>query len=224
MTFCLRLAVFGGVVLLATSAFAVDYHIQPLKEAPPKEGLSPAIAKTLSPTGYKVLRGSKRTLCEIWLCNHWKLDTLKPKGDVIYPFKPGQLVGVVQFRRRGSDFRDQTISKGLYTMRFALQPVDGNHVGTSPTRDFLLLLDAKADKSAAVLDYAKLAKQSAAVAGSNHPALLCMQRMRGDAKSPAIREDKQHDWWILRLGSTGVVGDKKHPVAFDLVIVGQAAE
>ena len=41
-----------------------------------------------------------------------------------------------------ADFRDQGIPAGTYILRYSQQPVDGAHVGTSTTRDFLALLPA----------------------------------------------------------------------------------
>ncbi|MDP6443762.1 MAG: hypothetical protein QGG36_14940 [Pirellulaceae bacterium] len=220
ITTCLTLICTFAV---CTAAFAIDYKAEKLSEAPPKE-VPAEIGKLLQPTGIKVIRGSSRTLCDIWLCKEWQVKSLKPQGDVMYPFEPGQLIGVVRYGRRGSDFRDLDISSGLYTLRYGQQPVDGNHVGTSPTRDFLLLLSTEMDKRSATLDYEALTERSAEVTESTHPALLSLQNVKLAPKPPVIRNNDEHDWWILRLGSTAKAGKETGPVELDLVIVGQAAE
>ena len=149
----------------------------------------------------------------------------KPTDEVLYPFEPGQLLGVVRYPRKGADFRDQDISKGLYTLRYAQQPVDGAHVGTSPTRDFLLLVSAEKDKSAGKLDLKKLVEQSADAAGSSHPAMLCLQRVAGEAgEKPTMRHNEEHDWWIVTVPGNAKAGKATKKLPVDLVVVGVSTE
>lgn len=204
---------------------AADHTVEPLKDGPPTEGISPEIGAKLSTSGLRVKRGSA-TLCDIWLCKEWAIAAdFKPTTAVLYPFQTGQLIGVVKFARKGSDFRDQDIGAGLYTLRYAHQPVDGNHVGTSATRDFFLLTKAAKDSSPDAIDYKKLAKQSAETAGSSHPALLPLQRVAGEAKLPSIRHDEEHDWWIIRFAGQGKAGEgAAKPLVVELLVAGKAAE
>lgn len=212
------------LLLPAISTFAADHKVEALKEGPPGEGISPQVAATLGSSGLRVKRGTA-TLCDIWLCKEWAVPAdFKPTTQVLYPFKVGQLIGIVKFARRGSDFRDQDVPSGLYTLRYAQQPVDGKHVGTSPTRDFLLLTKAADDSSPEALDYNKLAKQSAEAAGSSHPALLPLQRVEGEAELPAIRHDEEHDWWIIRFAGQVKAGDAAKPLVVELLVAGKAAE
>lgn len=204
-------------------AWAVDHRVEPLASPAPADAVSPQIAALLAPSGVKVIRGSTRTVCEIWLCKEWATQDGKLPSGVNYPFQPGQLMGVIRFPKKGGDFRDQDIAEGVYTMRYGQQPVDGAHVGTSATRDFLLLLKADQDKSPAVIEYKPLTKQSAEAAGSNHPALLSLQKAEGDS-APAIRHDEGRDWWIVHLQSTAKVGGAAKDAALDFVVVGHAGE
>ena len=209
--------------LLPAVAWAVEHRVEPLAAPPPADSVSPEIAALLAPSGVKVIRGAARTVCEIWLCKEWGAAEGKPPSGVNYPFAPGQLMGVIRFPKKGSDFRDQDIAEGVYTLRYGQQPVDGAHVGTSATRDFLLLLNAEKDKSPAVIEYKPLTKQSAEAAGSNHPALLSLQKAEGDA-APAIRHDEGRDWWIVHLQSKAKIGGAAKDVALDFVVVGHASE
>ena len=217
------------ILIVATALLAVfpvslraaDHRVEMLKEPAPADELAPAIAATLQPEGVKVIRGTSRTVCEIWLCKEWKLNSFEVGSDLLYPFVPGQLIGVVRFPRRGADFRDQDIDSGVYTLRYAQQPVDGAHVGTSPTRDFLLLVPADKDRSPAILAYTPLTQASAEAAGTTHPALLSLQKLAGEQ---AVRHDEDRDWWIVRLNSTAKAGEQSRPLGFDLVVAGQAVE
>ena len=164
------------------------------------------------------------SICELWLCKELAIDPeFKPTPARLYPFVPGQLIGLVHFGRRGSEFRDQTISSGWYTLRFGLQPTDGNHEGTSPTRDFLLLVEAEQDDLPENWDADALNEASAEAAGSSHPAMLCLQRA-SDGDALAIRHDEANDWWTLHLVGNGVAGQKPTSIPMDLIVAGHAAE
>ena len=211
-------------LVCTTSLAAAEHRIEVLDSPAPADAVSADIVKQLTPTGISVYRGETRKICDIWLFKELAVKSFKTEGDVIYPLQPGQMVGVIRYPRRGSDFRDNDIETGIYTLRYAQQPVDGDHVGTSPTRDFLLLSPAGKDKSLAPLDFKKLAEQSAEVSGTNHPSLLSLQNAQGDVKPPAIRTDVEKDWWILRLSSTLKVGDESMPLALEVIVVGAASE
>lgn len=216
-----RFACLFCCLAFVSPVIAADYRVEALDEAAPADEISEAIAATLAPTGIRVIRGTKTAYCDIWLCKEWKVQPdFKATAEVLYPFTPGQLIGVARFSRKGADFRDQDVSKGVYTLRYSQQPVDGAHVGTSLIRDFLVVISAEADKKASVLKYEDLVEQSSEAAGSSHPALFSMQRA-ADAKRPSMRHDEERDWWIV--GVTGKAkGDK--PLQIECVIVGVAEE
>ncbi len=214
--------VLSGLTCLPThDTKGAEYQTKQFDAAAPSGEVSAEVLKTLSPRGVRVVRGTSRTLCEIWLCSELPVKQLEPQGEMIYPFQPGQLLGVVRYVRKGSDFRDQDIDKGVYTMRFSSQPVDGDHEGTSHTRDFVALISADHDKSSAVLDYKSLAKESAEAADSSHPAILSLQATRGEAP---IRHLEESDWWIVRLNSRIKSAAKVQETPLDLVVVGIADE
>jgi hypothetical protein len=214
-----------AVLLVPTSVLAQEYTAAAVEEAPPADALAAEVAAQLSPASIAVKKGDTLQL-QIWLCKQWPVAAgFKATGEILYPFSQGQLIGVAKYARRGGDFRDQRIDRGVYTLRYAHQPVDGNHVGTSKTRDFLLLVKAEEDQSPEPFDVKKLHEASAGAAGSSHPALLAMQAVEGEAgDKPAIRHDEAHDLWLVRLPGKAKAGDKESSLAFDLVVVGHAAE
>jgi hypothetical protein len=216
----------GTLTLLlgASVAAAQDYHVDKINDPAPVDEIAPEIAALLQPTGFKVVKGSSRTICEIWLLKEWPTKSAQAAGDVIYPLEPGQLIGVARYPRKGSDFRDQDIEKGVYTLRYGQQPVDGAHVGTSPTRDFLLLLPAAKDRSPAVLDYKTMTAASKETAGSNHPAILSMQRLSESEEPLTLLHNEEKDWWIVRATGTTVRDGKSHKQPIEVVIVGHADE
>ena len=202
-------------------ALAADYRIQATKDAPPAAELSQQIAAQISPHGLQVIQGEKRSVCEIWPARQWAVKTdFQPSDTVMYPFEIGELMGVVRFGRKAADFRGQEIAAGVYTLRYGNQPVDGNHVGTFATRDFLLMLPARADRSPKALAEMDLFKTSGQSAESSHPAIVPLVKVE-DGDAPAIRHIDEHDWWTVRLAGADAKGGK---LALEMIVVGKAAE
>jgi len=209
----------------SVSRAADEYRIEANKESAPADALSEEVAATLNAEGVKVVKGESRTVAEFWFCKSWPTQAdFKATDAVAYPFAQGQLLGVVRFKNKASDFRDQEIAKGVYTLRYAQQPVDGNHVGTSPTRDFLLLIAADADKSAKALDLQALTEQSAAAAGSKHPAMLALKSAKGDGAKPTLTHDESAELWIATIAGKAETGGKPSTLPIGIVVVGHAAE
>lgn len=214
-----------GLMALSSVARAADYGVEPLDQAAPADELSPALAEKLSPTGFAVKSG-KRTLCEIWPCKSWPAAAgFKRSNTVIYPLEMGELLGVVRFARKSGDFRGQEIGKGVYTLRYALQPQDGNHVGTSDTRDFVLLVPADDDADPKPMSKAELFKLSPKAAGGTHPAMLSLLApadSSGDA--PEMVHDESRELWSLRFSNPTTTDGKAGKLTLQLVVVGRAAE
>jgi hypothetical protein len=220
---------FASALVLAACCFvpvanAQDYKVEKIAEPAPADEVAPELASLLQPTGLKVVKGASRTVCELWLCKEWPLKGDKVGGEVIYPLHPGQFIGVIRYPRKSSDFRDQDIDKGVYTLRYGHQPVDGAHVGTSPTRDFLLLIPAARDRSPAPLEYKPLVAASKEATGATHPAILSLQRLSDSTEPLEIRHNEEKEWIILRfVGKTSQAG-KTADQAMELVVVGNAGE
>lgn len=213
----------GLLVTLAVATAQADEHsLATLEEAPPAEALSEGVVEAVQQTGVSVKRGS-RVLANVWLAAQWKTrPNFQPSLSMLYPFQVGELLGVVEFKRTGEDFRGQEIAAGVYTVRYALQPEDGNHVGTSETRDFCLLLPAADDTAADPVALESMIELSKKAAQSNHPAMLCLLRAEdAAAEKPQLDHEDEHDWWILTLrGEAKGTGT----LPLKLVLVGKAAE
>ncbi len=206
----------------AKLALAAEEHsLAALDDAPPADALSEGVVGAIRQTGLTVKRGN-RALCNLWLANEWKTRSdFKASLSMLYPFQVGELLGVVEFKRTAADFRGQEIASGVYTVRYALQPEDGNHVGTSETRDFCLLLPAADDTSSGALSPEAMIELSTKAAQSNHPAMLCLLRAEEAAADPKLEHEDEHDWWILNLSGSAA---ERGMLPLKLVLVGQAAE
>jgi hypothetical protein len=136
----------------------------------------------------------------------------------------GELLGAARYAAEGFDYRDQAIEPGVFTVRYGLQPVNGDHLGVSETRDYALLLPAARDTTPDVLTRKTLETQSAEAAGSNHPAVLYLLASK-DAGPSVIQDEPKMRWSLalpLKLTVKGDSGSATLPV--QLVIVGAAPQ
>jgi hypothetical protein len=206
-----------------------SFKVQELKQAPPHT-VSPEIAKVLNSEGYRVLDGEGKPFAEIWLRKDVPARA-KPagaKGVIQFPFLvESELLGVMQLYAEGHDFKDQAIAKGVYTVRYGLQPVNGDHLGVSPFRDYSLLLPAYKDRTVAILPRKQLETQSSESAGSSHPAVLFMLDVpTSSTKTPSMIHDEEKNTWrvVVPLQLT-VKGESKpltHLVSIIVVGVSEA--
>jgi hypothetical protein len=204
------------------------YKVSVLKEAVPAAA-SAGIRELLNAEGYRIQDDKGQTLADIWLRKTVPASE-KPagaKGAVLLPFvADGELVGVLQYSSEGRDYRDQSISKGVYTLRYGLQPVNGDHLGVSTYRDYLLLLPAAKDTKSDLPARKKLEQQSAESAGTSHPAVLLLQAASTDSSktTPAMVRDAEKNTWSVAIPlKLQVKGDREaivQPVL--LVVVGAA--
>ena len=220
-----RVLICGWLVLtFPAMARAATYRVEAIDQPAPTEGVSDEISKLLAPKGVAVIRGESRTVCEIWMCRELPIENEKPEGTARYPFRQGQLLGLVHFPRKSTDFRKQAIESGAYTLRYARIPVDGDHQGVSPTPDFLLIVALDHDKTAGDVSLEDLKKLSAEAVGTDHPGNLALKPVEGTDKPPSIRHNEEKDWWIVRLQTTVKVGDAVKDLPLDLVVVGSTEE
>jgi hypothetical protein len=220
----IRAIALGVLCSLAFAAFAVgqEYKVAKLEMAAPA-AVAPEISSLLQPAGFKVMKGSA-TVFEMWPAKEWPIAADAQAGaEVLYPLTPGQLIGVTRYTQKGADFRDQEIAPGTYVVRYGQQPVDGAHVGTSPTRDFLLLLPAAKDRDPKTLDYKTLTTASKEASGTAHPAILSLQS--ATAGEPlALREDSERQWVVVHFAGKAKQGAAVKDLPIELVVVGKTVE
>jgi len=215
----------------AATVFAQQtYKVSALKQAPPSAA-SAAIRELISQEGFRIQDANGQNLADIWLRKSIPASEKPsgPKAAVQFPFlADGELIGVLQYQSDGRDYRDQQITKGVYTLRYGLQPVNGDHLGVSLFRDYLLLLPAAKDQTPALPARKQLEAKSALSAGTSHPAVLLLQGAADDASKPVfpsmVRDNEKNTWSVAIPLSILVKGEQQpivQPVL--LVVVGAAA-
>ncbi len=90
-----------------------------------------------------------------------------------YAIAPGAFIGAMEVRTPWTDARGQSIAPGLYTLRYALQPLTKDHFHLSPRRDFLVLAPAARDRDPATMDdVEKVWALGREASDTGHPAVL----------------------------------------------------
>ncbi|MGH9676676.1 MAG: hypothetical protein ACRD36_06200, partial [Candidatus Acidiferrum sp.] len=176
----------------------------------------------LAPASISVT-GSNGPLCEIWLRAGIPAapQPTTALGVAYGQLVEGSIVGAIHFDAAVKDFRSQTIQSGTYVLRYALQPVDGNHQGVSDYRDFLLLTPAAADTAAANLADNDLYAMSRKASAAGHPSVWSLVPVdSAPSPLPGVAHDTSDDFWILYLKAA--IGSS--PATLGLVIVGHAQQ
>jgi hypothetical protein len=153
------LALFG--LVSGQAAITAATH----QEAPPAI-LSPSIRAALAAGGVRATISG--TQLDFWFV---KSLPLKEGALSWTAAEEGMLVGAVQLSSEFRDIRGRLIKPGVYTLRYGLQPQNGDHLGVSPFRDFLLLSPATLDTDFAARGHEPTVEMSIKTAGGSHPAV-----------------------------------------------------
>jgi hypothetical protein len=177
------------------------------------EGASDSLKNAVEAQGHRVLLADGSVVCEIWMR---KAIPARAKTDVagaVYTaIQDSAVVGVISYPKGGLDFRGQAIKPGAYALRYALHPADGNHMGISPIRDFLLLIPIGGDQNVdAQFKFEELTKMSTKASGTNHPAPLSLVSAEGKSALPAVFDnDHGHLGFAVKVKTTA----GEMPIAF----------
>jgi hypothetical protein len=201
----------AAVLALSAAAFG-QYKVEPAG-GPPSELAAP-IAAELQDKGHKVSGPDGKVWCELWFRKVAPKGPVTTESDVTWKTIPmGSLVGAIRWGAGAYDRRGQNLKPGVYTLRYGIQPINGDHQGVAPQRDFLVLTPAAVDqKPDAVTKVDELMVMSRKSSGTPHPAVLTMYVVENDFK-PGMQLLGEHDWTLM-----AEVGEMK----IALTLVGKA--
>jgi len=163
-------------------------------------------------TGAKVQSGS--ATLEFWWVK--SLDATGA-GEGWARTPEGSLVGAVRVSEPYPDIRGRRIKPGVYTLRYALQPMNGDHLGVSPFREFLLLSPASADAGVAPTGHDGTVDLSKQTTGASHPAVLSLDPPAGAQGPPlsSYRNDAGHQGIVFEVPTTSGA------LRFGLILIGR---
>jgi hypothetical protein len=130
-------------------------------EAVPPELAAP-VAATIAAQGVKATVGAN-TLTFWWV----KQAPAATWGEM----PEGSLVGAVKVEKDFRDVRGRVIKAGTYTLRYGIQPSNGDHLGVSPFREFLLLSPVSQDTDPSPRGHDGTVEISKLTIGGSHPAV-----------------------------------------------------
>jgi len=192
----------------STTLWAADPQLE--KSGAPPDSIAATLKEQLQTTGLKIQVDGK-VLGEFWMRK--ELPTAEGSnsglGIQFTAVPDGTFAGVVQFPESWKDYKGQAIPAGVYSLRYGIEPADGNHMGVSTYRDFLLLVPVADDKDpAAKYTTQDLVKLSAKAAGTNHPAVLALFPVYDQVTEPKLYKNDSDQWTLaVPFGATrlGVV-------------------
>lgn len=207
------------MLCLSAMSYAAEpkYTAKAVEVAVPTE-VSADIAKLLSPGAVEV-RDAAGPMAAFWfrksLSTEASADQIQ-NGLTYAEITGGSIVGVVSFAHTWTDFRKQEVVAGTYTLRIAVQPSTGDHMGTAPHIDFCLLTPIAKDTEPAAIELKTLIEQSKEITGGSHPSvMLLFPHYKGDGLT--ITSEK-NDAVVLRTKLD--VGDGKAKMGFGFAISG----
>jgi hypothetical protein len=108
------------------------------------------------------------------------------------------------------------IKPGTYTLRYGIQPANGDHLGVSPFREFLLLSPASQDADPAPRKHDALIDLSKQTIGGSHPAVWSLD--------PPVATEAPLTVHTTDLGHKALVMEGPIPggtLRFGLVLIGK---
>lgn len=181
-----------ALALLSSSLAFAQYKMEPTG-APPAD-LPAAFASALQPQGVKIMGPGDTVYCEIWFRTKVPAGPKSTDDAVTLSIPQGALLGVIRFAGPAQDRRGQPLKAGTYTLRYSQYPVNGDHQGVAPQRDFALMVPVSEDKDAAATPgFDALVALSVKASGTPHPAVLSIWGSSSD-KFPNFGKQNDHDW------------------------------
>ncbi|HKI37836.1 MAG TPA: hypothetical protein VKA46_38640 [Gemmataceae bacterium] len=215
-------AVLALLAVASTAHAQAKYSIKEAKTELPKE-LKPAVAKLLDDNAVQLLDGKDTLICEVWFRKEVPVKATPEQvknGITLREIPETTLLGALRVHKTMTDYRKQKIKAGVYTLRLAYQPSDGDHMGTAPNNEFCLPVLADDDKDAELMKPKALHETSAKVAGGSHPAVLLLFPPKAQAPdTPKLEKDAMSDWILTRPVEVKA-GDAKATIGLMLTLVG----
>lgn len=220
-----RLTLFLALALGWTASLtAAEWSVRMADKEPP-QGMDASIREVLQPKVFQLLKG-EQPVYEFWFR---KEIPLKSKPDSVSnglkALAETTLVGAAVIHKNLRDYRDDQLAQGVYTVHFALQPQDGDHLGTADYPYFLVLAPASLDKNIDYLStYRKLVKTSGKNTSTGHPTILSLRPVSSDDGDYPRLTEPAPDHRALRLKLPAKPSGESAPTSlvFDLVFEGAA--
>jgi hypothetical protein len=212
-----------AVTLLAAGpAGAAKYAIKTVKAPVPKQ-VKPALAKLMTDQAIELRDQGGALLAEVWFRKDVPLKPGTTKGNASYQqVEETTLLGVVRFAKQMTDYRKQKIRPGVYTLRLAFQPMDGDHMGTAPYPSFCAIVPASRDAEPGPMkDPKELQDMSTKATGTSHPGVFLLFPDKKAQATPRLVKH-ENDTWAISVLLDAVASGEKASLGIELTLIGSS--
>lgn len=198
----MQLRTFTSILFLAAASLQAQYKAEPAAAIP--GSVPAALAGVLDKQGTKITGANGQVVAELWFRAAPPAAAPQKEDSVTWTgIAHGTLIGVAHFPARFADRRGNPINPGVYTLRFSYYPVNGDHQGVAPQRDFLVLSKVEDDGDPNTTPaFDPLMALSKKAAGSPHPLVFSMWK-EDAAFKPGFEKMGENDW-VLQVKVAGV--------------------
>ena len=207
--------------LAAITQIQAELSLNTVEKAPP-DSLGDSIKGVLDNKVVQLLDGD-RPIFEFWFRTPLAIKSKPASIDKsLAALEQPTLIGAAKIHEDLRDYRDDDLYGGVHTMRFGLQPEDGNHLGTSEFRYFAVLIPTKLDQELdGVATYKRLSKLSSQETSSEHPMILSLRPVKKSGDSLPSLHEPAPDHKSIRISLAGMTADGAEAnLVFDLVYEG----
>lgn len=211
----MRRLVMLAVAMVGIATASAQPKVTPLPETSPSP-IAPAIAALLQQSGIKAIVGG--ATLDIWWAQAIALTVDGPGWSSV---ESGTLVGAMRVSGSYKEIRGKVVAPGVYTLRYGLQPQNGDHLGISTFREFLVVSPAAVDTDPKVLGFDGVVALSKQVIGTSHPAGMSIDPPQ-DAPGALLstyKNESGHDGIVFEVPRS-LDGKAAGTVKFGLIVSG----
>lgn len=209
-------------VVFQTSTLADSAYTLSVSDKPVPQEIDAEVRDLLEPKSYAIADDGG-IFYEFWFVKQLELTKKTASSDEAIKSIPevGLLGALIVHKDDRIDFRDDVVDPGAYVLRMGVQPQDGNHMGTSPTDTFAVLVPAARDADVrAYPEHEEMVDISLEGTEANHPPILSIQpRENAEEEYPHL-DVGENDWQLLCVKLPGKAGDETFDVTMEMVIEG----
>jgi hypothetical protein len=203
---------------------SAQHAIKTADQAAPTE-LAEPVRAVLGDKCVQLLDGKGEAVVEVWFRKAVpaKATDAQIQNGLTYAEIPeSTLMAAMRVVKPFTDYKKQKIKPGVYTLRLARQPMDGDHMGTAPYSDFCLAVPAGDDKKTDLVEAKTLQEMSAKSTGG-HPGVFLLFPGGKDVAGEPKLVNKGTGHWVLFSKQDVAVGDKKTTIGIGLTLIGFSA-
>ena len=220
--FALAVTLVSIVPLCGAGVAESDFALN-VEDKDPPEAISEELRAKIVPKAYQI-SDADGLFFEFWFVPELTVsaiaDTTKKTLDNVEEIS---LIGaMIVYTEDHMDFRDDPIDPGTYVLRMALQPQNGDHMGTSPYDTFAILMPFdKDDELKEYADHEFMVELASEDTIAEHPPILALQPMDSvEGEFPRLQMNEEEEWHSFCMKFPAKAGDESTVLPLFIVFEG----